>query len=188
MAGYRLTNPAYSPPNISHLLQTCWLADPSERPTFTMIKETLRNVCPFLNPDVKQDSNNYLTLLSDNSGQTQYKMIQECNPLYQKEKSRITESERHSKAAPANPYSYLEGKPGVATTGSTLNSTSNEEGVEQSYIVTTVGIEEAEQIQAQAPLLNQIPDDQDDDVFSDQVLVDRYKYLRTFRRLSMSSI
>ena len=37
--GFRLTNPKYSPPEISHMVQTCWLPDPKERPTFTTLKQ-----------------------------------------------------------------------------------------------------------------------------------------------------
>ena len=78
-AGARLPNPTYSSPKISHLIQTCWLADPIERPTFTKIKSQLRQSSEISISNIDRVDNDYLTLLSDNSMYRQYKMIQESN-------------------------------------------------------------------------------------------------------------
>ena len=82
-AGSRLPNPTYSTPEISHLIQTCWLADPMERPTFTKIKEKLKQSGGSgFDRDKNSEKCRYLGILPDTSMHKQYKMIQECNPLY----------------------------------------------------------------------------------------------------------
>ena len=90
LAGARLPSPTYGNPKLSHLIQTCWLADPIERPTFTKIKENLKQACQITTKNLytESKSTDYLSLLSDISSQMrkQYKMIQESNPLYELEK------------------------------------------------------------------------------------------------------
>ena len=82
-AGSRLPNPTYSTPEISHLIQTCWLADPMERPTFTKIKEILKQSGRSgFDRDTDNAKCRYLNIVPDSSMHKQYKMIQECNPLY----------------------------------------------------------------------------------------------------------
>ena len=64
LAGARLPNPTYSTPKISHLIQTCWLADPIERPTFTKIKRKLRESGnKGLDPDTDDTDYRYLKVL-----------------------------------------------------------------------------------------------------------------------------
>ena len=85
LAGSRLPNPTHSIPKISHLIQTCWLADPFERPAFTSIKEKLHESCYLLNPQsVEAKSTHYLALLPDDTMRNKYNLIQECNPMYRK--------------------------------------------------------------------------------------------------------
>jgi hypothetical protein len=69
---------------MSHLIQTCWLGDPIERPTFTEIKETLHQSCNVLNPpsSLEAESSHYLTILSDDSMRKKYTSIQKCHPFY----------------------------------------------------------------------------------------------------------
>ena len=90
LAGARLPSPTYGNPKLSHLIQTCWLADPIERPTFTKIKENLKQACLVTTKNLytESKSTDYLSLLSDISSQMhkQYKMIQESNPLYELDK------------------------------------------------------------------------------------------------------
>ena len=90
LAGARLPSPTYGNPKLSHLIQTCWLADPIERPTFTKIKENLKQACQITTKNLytESKSTDYLSLLSDFSSQMhkQYKMIQESNPLYELDK------------------------------------------------------------------------------------------------------
>ena len=83
LAGSRLPSPSFSVHKISHLIQTCWLADPIERPSFTKIKEQLLQSCPVLSRDSENDTSYYLAILSDNSMRDQYKMIQESNPMFE---------------------------------------------------------------------------------------------------------
>ena len=83
LAGSRLPSPSFSVPKISHLIQTCWLADPIERPSFTKIKEQLLQSCPVLSRDSENDTSYYLAILSDNSMRDQYKKIQESNPMFE---------------------------------------------------------------------------------------------------------
>ena len=81
-AGSRLPSPTYSTPKMSHLIQTCWLADPIERPTFTKIKNQLHQSSDISAYDVDRKNNDYLTVLSDDSMYKQYKLIQESNPMF----------------------------------------------------------------------------------------------------------
>ena len=83
VAGSRLPSPSFSVPKISHLIQTCWLADPIERPSFTKIKEQLFQSCPVFNEASGNDTTYYLSMLSDNSMHVQYKQIQESNPMFE---------------------------------------------------------------------------------------------------------
>ena len=110
LAGARLPSPTYGNPKLSHLIQTCWLADPIERPTFTRIKESLKQACQNTTKNLytESKSSDYLSLLSDFSSQMhkQYKMIQESNPLYELEKPdlHVIADEDHNKGV-RTPYS-----------------------------------------------------------------------------------
>ena len=86
-AGSRLPSPTYGTPKMSHLIQTCWLADPIERPSFTKIKGQLQQSSDISASVVDSKHNDYLTILPDNSMYNQFKMIQESNPLFKKEES-----------------------------------------------------------------------------------------------------
>ena len=59
-AGSRLPSPTYGTQNMSHLIQTCWLADPIERPSFTKIKSQLQQSSEFSASAVVRKNNDYL--------------------------------------------------------------------------------------------------------------------------------
>ena len=146
LAGSRLPSPTYSTPKLSHLIQTCWLGDPIERPTFTKIKEQLHQSCDVLSPQssLEAKSSQYLTLLSDDSMRNQYNMIQQCNPLYGRNEDQDVKKEGddddgndksgvrvESVTSPSLSYPYLHiPSTSDGTTAATcLNSTSTKEEV-----------------------------------------------------------
>ena len=77
-SGMRLPNPTLSPPNISHIMQSCWLADPTERPTYSKTKDALFDE---LQRETENRNNyqDYLSRLESDVGQKQYKSIRETN-------------------------------------------------------------------------------------------------------------
>ena len=95
-AGSRLPSPTYGTPKMSHLIQPCWLADPIERPSFTKIKGQLQQSSDISASAVDSKHNDYLTILPDNSMYNQFKMIQESNPLFNKEASDYQNNDPHS--------------------------------------------------------------------------------------------
>ena len=83
--GFRLSNPTYSPPEISHMIQTCWLPDPNERPTFTTLKQiTWECLSAFVRTESNANQFNFTSSINDEM-HTRYKMIKSCNPVYQKQ-------------------------------------------------------------------------------------------------------
>ena len=184
LAGSRLPNPTYSSPKISHLIQTCWLADPIERPTFTKIKENLHNSCPILNPDAKQGPNYYLSLKSDDDAMhIQYKMIQQCNPMFEKREDVPNKPTQSTQGAS---YSYFESKPSDVTNITTLNSTSNEADV-LNYVDPEKEYGELGEAAEEATFLDKPAYDKDD-VFSDQGDLDYNNYLKDTKQPSKKSI
>ena len=77
-SGMRLPNPTLSTPNISHIMQSCWLADPTERPTFSKTREALFDE---LQRETEKHNSyqDYLSRLVSNVGHKQYKSIRETN-------------------------------------------------------------------------------------------------------------
>ena len=81
--GMRLNHPNLATPNVSHILQTCWLPEPSARPTFSKIKQYL-----FEDEQFPRDLLNNVQELSHSSKEDvskmvkQYRSIQECNPMF----------------------------------------------------------------------------------------------------------
>ena len=82
--GMRLNHPNLATPNVCHILQTCWLPEPSARPTFSKIlqylledeqfpRDLLNNV-KGLNHSSKEDVSKMVK---------QYRSIQECNPMFE---------------------------------------------------------------------------------------------------------
>lgn len=138
-AGARLPNPTYSTPKISHLIQTCWLADPIERPSFTKIKSQLHQSSEISISNVDRVNNDYLTLLSDNSMYRQYKMIQESNPMFEKEENNRSNcndtNEIANSEAPysAGSYPYLEITRSELTTYTDASSTPLNQNNEFNY-------------------------------------------------------
>ena len=95
-AGSRLPSPTYGTPKMSHLIQTCWLADPIERPSFTKIKSQLQQSLDVSASAVDRKNNDYLKILSDNSMYNQFRMIQESNPMFKKEGRDYQNTDTHS--------------------------------------------------------------------------------------------
>ena len=128
-AGSRLPSPTYGTPKMSHLIQTCWLADPIERPSFTKIKNQLHQSSDVSTYDVDRKNNDYLTLLSDDTMYIQYKMIQESNPMFKQQEDETNEyRESENPDASAEPpscgtYPYLEISRSERTTVTDLGST-----------------------------------------------------------------
>ena len=165
LAGSRLLNPTYSTPKISHLMQTCWLADPNERPTFTKIKAHLQSSCRILSTVPKNEIHQYINLISDNSMHNQYKMIQRCNPMFEQlEDETLNTTELHPKS-----YSYFESKPSEVTNLSILNYTSDEADIMLNYVNTKSKDEEFEEMEEEeeVPFLGTPFIDDDDDADDD---------------------
>ena len=87
LAGSRLPSPTFSIPKISHLIQNCWLADPTERPTFTKIKDKLFQSCPVQSRESENGTSYYLSDCAYNCMHDQYKLIQESNPIFNSPKN-----------------------------------------------------------------------------------------------------
>ena len=94
LSGMRLPSPMLSSPNISHLMQSCWLADPTERPSFLRIEQVLFHELQQERENVDNNSQYYLSLLELNEGRNQYKSIKECNLKCQTEKENIIRHEK----------------------------------------------------------------------------------------------
>ena len=86
--GFRLTNPKYSPPEISHMVQTCWLPDPKERPTFTTLKQIAWESV-FASQRESDGAINIFssTVTKNKRPNRRYKKMRKCNSVYQKQKS-----------------------------------------------------------------------------------------------------
>ena len=142
-AGSRLPNPTYSTPEISHLIQTCWLADPMERPTFTKLKERLmQSGRSGFDKDKDNTKCRYLCILPDSSMYKQYKMIQECNPLFKTNEdldtddSLITIQQISSlSASPCDSNLYSKASTSSNTAFTNLNSTSTYQNSVLSYMI-----------------------------------------------------
>ena len=142
-AGSRLPNPTYSTPKISHLIQTCWLADPIERPTFSKLKNNLRESGNNgFDPDFDSRDYRYLTVLPSNAMRNQYKKIQECNPLYKvqetfdiDDKTITIENGSTATSSPCTSYPYLRASTSANTTITDLNTTSTYQNSTLSYSI-----------------------------------------------------
>ena len=129
-AGSRLPSPTYGTPKMSHLIQTCWLADPIERPSFTKIKSQLQQSLDVSASAADRKNNDYLKILSDNSLYNQFKMIQESNPMFKKEERDYQNTDAHSneQESPEDPtlsvsYPYFEISRSEMTTYTYASST-----------------------------------------------------------------
>ena len=87
LGGFRLSNPNYSPPEISHMIQTCWLPDPNERPTFTTLKQITWESLSTCNRDGCNASQFSFTSSTNDEMHTRYKTIRNCNHVYQRHKN-----------------------------------------------------------------------------------------------------
>lgn len=85
--GFRLTNPKYSPPEISHMVQTCWLPDPKERPTFTTLKQIAWESVFACQRESDGAINIFSSTVSKNKGPNRkYTKMRKCSSAYQKHK------------------------------------------------------------------------------------------------------
>ena len=67
------------------MIQTCWLPDPNERPTFTTLKQiTYESLSTCIRTECNA-SNFTFTSSTNDEMHTRYKMIKNCNPVYQKQ-------------------------------------------------------------------------------------------------------
>ena len=78
----RLNHPFLATPKVSHMLQTCWLAEPNARPSFSKIKELLLEDDLFPKSLVKKHKGFYQVPKEEIAMLSQYKSIQKCHPLY----------------------------------------------------------------------------------------------------------
>ena len=89
--GMRLSHPILATANVAHILQTCWLAEPDARPSFSRIMESLYEDVKFPKKLLNhcegscQVSNDVISM------QTQHKARQKCSPMYKVEGSSIDE-------------------------------------------------------------------------------------------------
>ena len=196
LAGSRLPSPTHSTPKISHLIQTCWLGDPIERPTFTKIKEELHQSCDVLSSrsSLEAKPSQYLTLLSDDSMRKQYNLIQECNPMYGRNDDQTEKGDDdnggsavivYNTTSPSLLYPYLQIPSTSEATelGTCLNSTSTQEVDLLNYVDTSNGYTGLE-YEDEPFLFGTNKDDNNEEVFLNQLEVDHYNYLQKERRLS----
>ena len=80
--GMRLNHPFLSTPKVSHILQTCWLAEPDARPSFSNIKELLLEDDKFPNSLVQKCQGFYQVPREKIAMHSTYKSIKKCDPLF----------------------------------------------------------------------------------------------------------
>ncbi|VDK23742.1 unnamed protein product [Anisakis simplex] len=56
-SGGRLPKPAFMPDDMSSIMSQCWLEDPTDRPTFSMLKKMTESVLRVTNPQVMNAPN-----------------------------------------------------------------------------------------------------------------------------------
>ena len=107
--GFRLTNPRYSPPEISHMVQTCWLPDPKERPTFTTLKQLTWESSLACDRENDKNMNVWQSSLNSNDKMhRRYKRIRKCNAVYQRQKQLGTKDESGSTSIATQSYADLD--------------------------------------------------------------------------------
>ena len=112
LTGFRLSNPNYSPAEISHMVQTCWLPDPNERPTFTMLKQTSWQVLSSFDPHETSDNPTSFSINTNDEMLTRYKQIKSCNPVVQRQniKDRRRQYASNQDSVSTQIYADLESK------------------------------------------------------------------------------
>lgn len=97
----RLQNPILSPPNVSQLMQSCWLADPTERPSFSKVKEVIFKE---LELDVEEGRSlkDYLSLLELEPGKMTYNTIRASNYHASRENDQMGQRLREFKTTEAD--------------------------------------------------------------------------------------
>ena len=69
------------------MVQTCWLPDPNERPSFTLLKQTtLQHIIPSHARQVCTANTSDFTMSTYVEMESRYKMIRDCNPVDQRQK------------------------------------------------------------------------------------------------------
>ena len=191
LAGSRLPNPTYSTPKISHLIQTCWLADPIERPTFTKIKEQLQQSCEVLSSEADKGTNYYLALLSDSSMRNQYQQIQKCNPMFEKKDEENQGTTAGSSAQTSgSSYPYFEIQSSERTVLTEVNSISTQGGDMLNYVdtmkeYTALGSSMDEQLPCLPKSSKSNRDEGKEEV---AIGVDSYNYLHKSKNPSMKEV
>ena len=186
LAGSRLPSPSYSTPKLSHLIQTCWLGDPIERPTFTKIKEKLHQSCDVLNPrsSLEAKSSQYLTLMSDDSMRNQYNLIQECNPMYGRNDDH-TEMDDDDGNAESEVVVYNATSSSLSYPYLKIPSASEEtKDIEMLNDVDSSNGYMGLECEAELFLFDTKKYDNNDEVFLNHLEVDRYNYLQKSMRPS----
>ena len=69
------------------MMQACWLADPNDRPTFTMIKQNVYDVFHLLKQDSVQGKLDFMPCVHNDDQRVKYKIIRSCSPLSQKQQT-----------------------------------------------------------------------------------------------------
>ena len=112
LTGFRLSNPNYSPAEISHMVQTCWLPDPNERPTFTMLKQTSWQVLSSFDTHDSSANPTPFTINKNDEMLTRYKQIKSCNPVVQRQniKDRRRQYDSNHESVSTQIYADLESK------------------------------------------------------------------------------
>ena len=88
LRGMRLSHPILATHNVSHILQICWLAEPDKRPPFSKVKTLLYEDEKFPKKLVEDGKEGV-------SMRSQYKSIQNCNPMYVHRNNNDVSSQRN---------------------------------------------------------------------------------------------
>ena len=88
LCGMRLSHPILATHNVSHILQTCWLAEPDARPSFSKVKKLLYEDERFPKKLVEDGKEGV-------SMRSQYQSIQNCNPMFVSRNNNDVSSQRN---------------------------------------------------------------------------------------------
>ena len=94
------------------MVQTCWLPDPNERPTFTMLKQTSWQVLSSVDPHETSDNPTPFSINTNDEMLTRYKQIKSCNPVAQRQniKDRRRQYASNQDSVSTQIYADLESK------------------------------------------------------------------------------
>ena len=111
LRGSRLCHPPYGPPNICHMMQTCWLDLPDARPSFTNIKSILYNDPQMPKLLANKNQGFYLSLDEgiEDAMEVQYRQIRKCNPMYDNGQDKTEDAEETSNGAVCTETTHMIG-------------------------------------------------------------------------------